>query len=159
MGDCTFCKIYANKQGIFYEDESFFARFDRFPVNPGHAEVIPKRHLVSLLDLTEHEWINLQPAISGVMEVIEGLDLKELYKKIIDEKLNDQSVNFCNKMLTHVGINKKPDAYNIGINEGEAAGRTVHHLHVHIIPRFYGDVQDYVGGVRHIIPGMGNYKK
>lgn len=159
MGDCIFCKIYGSGRGIIYEDEHFFAQFDKFPVNPGHAEVIPKRHLVSLLDLTEQEWANLQPAISGVMEIIEGIDFRDLYKRIIDENLNEQSVNFCNKMLNHVSVNKKPDAYNIGVNEGEAAGRTVHHLHVHVIPRFYGDVEDYVGGVRHIIPGMGNYRK
>jgi diadenosine tetraphosphate (Ap4A) HIT family hydrolase len=62
-------------------------------------------------------------------------------------------------MLKHVGINKKPDAYNLGVNEGEAAGRTIDHTHVHVIPRYFGDVEDYAGGVRHIIPGMGNYKK
>ena len=50
-----------------------------------------------------------------------------------------------------------PDGVNIGINDGTAAGRTVHHLHVHIIPRYIGDVPDPRGGVRHIIPGKGFY--
>jgi diadenosine tetraphosphate (Ap4A) HIT family hydrolase len=50
-----------------------------------------------------------------------------------------------------------PDGYNIGINEGEAAGGTQHHLHMHIIPRYYGDVEEPKGGVRNIIPGRGNY--
>ncbi|WP_437971076.1 DEAD/DEAH box helicase family protein [Sorangium sp. So ce260] len=50
-----------------------------------------------------------------------------------------------------------PDGYNIGINAGEAAGQTVMHLHVHVIPRFRGDVDDPRGGVRHVIPGKGNY--
>lgn len=50
-----------------------------------------------------------------------------------------------------------PDGYNIGINAGEAAGQTVMHLHVHVIPRFRGDVDDPRGGVRHVIPGRGNY--
>ena len=50
-----------------------------------------------------------------------------------------------------------PDGYNIGINAGEAAGQTVMHLHVHLIPRFRGDVDDPRGGVRHVIPGKGNY--
>ncbi|MFO0588878.1 MAG: DEAD/DEAH box helicase family protein, partial [Polyangiaceae bacterium] len=49
------------------------------------------------------------------------------------------------------------DGYNIGINAGEAAGQTVMHLHVHVIPRFQGDVDDPRGGVRHVIPGKGNY--
>jgi superfamily II DNA or RNA helicase/diadenosine tetraphosphate (Ap4A) HIT family hydrolase/HKD family nuclease len=51
----------------------------------------------------------------------------------------------------------RPDGYNIGINIGAAAGQTVGHLHVHVIPRYRGDVPDPRGGVRHVIPGLGNY--
>lgn len=50
-----------------------------------------------------------------------------------------------------------PDGFNIGINDGEVAGRTVHHLHIHIIPRYRGDVEKPRGGVRNIIPGKGSY--
>lgn len=45
------------------------------------------------------------------------------------------------------------DGYNIGINNGAAAGRTIHHLHTHIIPRYKGDVADPRGGVRNLMPG------
>ena len=51
-----------------------------------------------------------------------------------------------------------PDGYNIGINVGEAAGQTVFHLHVHVIPRYCGDMADPTGGVRHVIPQLGNYR-
>jgi diadenosine tetraphosphate (Ap4A) HIT family hydrolase len=51
----------------------------------------------------------------------------------------------------------KPDGFNIGINVGDAAGQTVPHLHVHVIPRYAGDVADPRGGVRHVIPGRANY--
>lgn len=51
----------------------------------------------------------------------------------------------------------KPDGYNVGFNVGAAAGQTVFHLHVHVIPRFQGDMADPRGGVRHVIPGKGNY--
>jgi diadenosine tetraphosphate (Ap4A) HIT family hydrolase len=47
----------------------------------------------------------------------------------------------------------QPDGYNIGINAGAAAGQTVMHLHMHLIPRFAGDVPDPRGGIRHVIPG------
>jgi diadenosine tetraphosphate (Ap4A) HIT family hydrolase len=51
----------------------------------------------------------------------------------------------------------KPQAYNIGINDGAAAGQTVPHLHIHLIPRHAGDCQDPRGGVRWIFPGKADY--
>lgn len=50
-----------------------------------------------------------------------------------------------------------PDGYNIGINIGAAGGQTVMHLHMHLIPRFHGDVPDPRGGVRYVIPDKANY--
>ena len=57
------------------------------------------------------------------------------------------------------GIEKefKPDTYNIGINDGTAAGQTVPHLHIHLIPRYTGDIPDPRGGVRWIIPEKADY--
>jgi len=51
----------------------------------------------------------------------------------------------------------KPDGYNIGINSGEAAGQTVMHLHIHLIPRYAGDRKDPRGGVRWVIPERARY--
>ena len=51
----------------------------------------------------------------------------------------------------------KPDGFNIGVNCGEVAGQTVMHAHVHLIPRYAGDVPNPRGGIRHVIPGKGNY--
>ena len=51
----------------------------------------------------------------------------------------------------------QPDGYNVGFNAGAAAGQTVGHLHIHVIPRYRGDMPDPRGGVRHVIPGKGNY--
>jgi diadenosine tetraphosphate (Ap4A) HIT family hydrolase len=45
-----------------------------------------------------------------------------------------------------------PDGYNVGVNVGKAAGQTVMHLHVHVIPRYAGDMEDPRGGVRGVIP-------
>jgi diadenosine tetraphosphate (Ap4A) HIT family hydrolase len=50
-----------------------------------------------------------------------------------------------------------PQGYNIGINDGAAAGQTVPHLHVHLIPRFEGDLPDPRGGVRWVIPDKAKY--
>ena len=71
-------------------------------------------------------------------EVSQMFDLTREVKSITDDKYN-------------------PAAYNLGINDGEAAGRTVHHLHLHVIPRYTGDVENPRGGIRHTLPGKGDY--
>jgi len=50
-----------------------------------------------------------------------------------------------------------PDGYNVGFNTGVAAGQTVPHFHIHVIPRYSGDVSDPRGGIRHVIPVRANY--
>jgi diadenosine tetraphosphate (Ap4A) HIT family hydrolase len=50
-----------------------------------------------------------------------------------------------------------PGGYNVGFNQGTAAGQTVGHFHIHIIPRYEGDVPDPRGGIRNVIPERGNY--
>jgi diadenosine tetraphosphate (Ap4A) HIT family hydrolase len=52
-----------------------------------------------------------------------------------------------------------PDSYNVGINNGIAAGQTIPHTHIHLIPRFTGDVKDPRGGIRWLIPEKANYWK
>jgi diadenosine tetraphosphate (Ap4A) HIT family hydrolase len=50
-----------------------------------------------------------------------------------------------------------PAGFNIGINDGKAAGQTVMHLHIHLIPRYAGDSPDPRGGVRWIFPDKADY--
>jgi diadenosine tetraphosphate (Ap4A) HIT family hydrolase len=71
-------------------------------------------------------------------ERAEILDLIDVVKKELDQR-------------------HKPDGYNIGINIGAAAGQTINHLHVHLIPRYEADVQDPRGGVRYVIPEKARY--
>ncbi len=51
----------------------------------------------------------------------------------------------------------QPQGYNIGINDGAAAGQTVPHVHVHLIPRFAGDLPDPRGGIRWVIADKAKY--
>lgn len=53
----------------------------------------------------------------------------------------------------------RPQGFNIGINDGLAAGQTVSHVHIHLIPRFVGDVSDPRGGVRWVLPEKARYWK
>ncbi len=54
-------------------------------------------------------------------------------------------------------LEMRPDAYNIGINDGKDAGQTVAHVHIHLIPRYQGDQPDPRGGVRWLFPERARY--
>lgn len=69
----------------------------------------------------------------------------------------------CFESAVRDGINRVEsgdwDGFNVGFNYGHAAGQTVDWPHVHLIPRRNGDMEDPTGGVRHVIPDKGNYRK
>jgi diadenosine tetraphosphate (Ap4A) HIT family hydrolase len=159
MSECLFCDIGNDPSKQIYWNELFYAQFDKFPITPGHAEVIPKRHVVSLFDLTPEEWKILRPSLEETVMIIESTNLKGLYERFLENPINEKSAWLCQEMLNKPFIGKVPDAYNFGNNDGEAAGRTIHHLHIHVIPRYFGDVADPRGGIRYIIPEYANYKK
>jgi diadenosine tetraphosphate (Ap4A) HIT family hydrolase len=123
MDECIFCNI--DKENILYQDDSWFAVYDNFPVSKGHVLLIPKRHVKTYFELNYIELASV------------GLNIN-IIKHILDKKF-------------------KPTGYNIGINCGESAGQTVMHCHIHIIPRYDGDVSDPRGGVRGVIPEMQKY--
>ena len=57
----------------------------------------------------------------------------------------------------HIEKTATPDGYNIGVNVGEAAGQTIGHAHLHVIPRQRGDVADPRGGIRWVVPAKAAY--
>lgn len=67
--------------------------------------------------------------------------------------------SLVSELKTKLAIEQSPDGYNVGINVGAAAGQTVWHAHVHLIPRSVGDVDDPRGGVRWVIPKKASYWK
>ena len=122
--NCPFCKL-AQHVEIICESEICVAFFDGYPVSPGHALIIPKRHVASYFDLTDAE----RKAMNKML-----LDVKQK----LDERFH-------------------PNGYNIGINVGEDAGQSVFHCHMHLIPRYKGDVPNPKGGVRGVIPSKQKY--
>jgi ATP adenylyltransferase len=76
--------------------------------------------------------------------------------------LGQAEINACTQLLKQakeeITVNDKTvTGFNIGINNGESAGQTIFHCHIHLIPRRNKDVDDPRGGVRHIIPDKGYY--
>lgn len=123
---CPFCDGVSD-EALILDRGPVKAFYDAFPVSPGHALVVPRRHVERFADLTEAERHGLLDAVEPVRERIardhgEGFDL------------------------------------NVGLNLGRHAGQTVPHLHLHLIPRRPGDVDDPTGGIRGVIPARRTYR-
>ena len=63
------------------------------------------------------------------------------------------------EMKTVIDKEYNPDGYNVGVNIGEMAGQSIPHLHIHMIPRYKGDMENPRGGVRGVIPHKQKYAK
>ncbi len=120
---CPFCS--PDIDGLFHRGRLVLGLWDHFPASPGHALVIPQRHVASWFEATSEERIELMAAVSDAKAAIERVH--------------------------------QPDGYNLGVNIGDAAGQTISHLHIHVIPRYHGDVRAPRGGVRHVIPEKADY--
>lgn len=159
--DCFFCRVSAGLADPFiFENRSFVAVFDTNPVNPGHALVIPRRHVVSLFELHETEQSDYFDAIHGVRQVIESTDMTDLYRNMLSrDYLRERPKDHIEGVLGLPFLGNRPDAYTVGNNDGRAAGRSIDHLHVILLPRYEGDVQDPRGGIRNVIPARAKYHK
>lgn len=121
---CPFCNPEKDRE-LIVETATAYAIYDKYPVNKGHALIIPKNHCADYFELTLKE----QTACLLMLNEV---------RKIIQKRFN-------------------PDGFNVGINVGEASGQTIPHVHIHLIPRYAGDVDEPRGGVRGVIPEKRNY--
>jgi diadenosine tetraphosphate (Ap4A) HIT family hydrolase len=108
-------------------DDLFAVVHDKFPVSPGHTLITARRAVTRYQELTSAEKARLLVWIDWVQEKLTAT-------------------------LTPV-----PAAFNLGVNDGPAAGQTIPQFHFHIIPRYPGDVPDPRGGIRHVIPSKAHY--
>ncbi len=148
--ECVFCDEQQHSSTNILENELLFARWDKYPATPGHAEVMPKRHAQYVKDLTSDELAALMPFAKRVQEIIETTDFTALYEDMLAHA-TDESRPFVERALSQArSHDTPPDAFNFGINDGPEAGQSVHHLHLHLMPRWKGDVAVPRGGVRQI---------
>jgi diadenosine tetraphosphate (Ap4A) HIT family hydrolase len=90
------------------------------------------------------------PVRSGHLLIIPKQHVEDITLLTPDEALDYQVV--LKAMVKHIKDEFGADGYNIGINCGEAAGQTIAHVHIHLIPRHFGDVADPHGGIRKFLP-------
>ena len=121
--NCPFCE--AGTDRIWMEIAIGMALWDAYPVAKGHTLVVPRKHVISIYELSPDEQAGLWAMVAQARQ-----------------RLQDQL---------------HPDGFNVGVNDGAAAGQTVPHAHIHIIPRRTGDVADPRGGVRWVIPDKARY--
>ncbi|WP_216208743.1 HIT domain-containing protein [Polynucleobacter sp. Latsch14-2] len=126
--DCLFCQIQTDDRERV-EDENTLA----YAIRDGFE--VTKHHTLFIPKRHIKDYFGLtQAEINAINQLIES------QKEFLDNA--DSSI----------------DGYNIGMNCGEAAGQTIFHCHVHLIPRRKGDVDNPRGGIRHVIPEKGFYK-
>jgi diadenosine tetraphosphate (Ap4A) HIT family hydrolase len=122
--DCIFC-AEGRHADVLAANELAVAFPAGFPVSPGHALIVPRRHEPDFFSLSADE----QSAMVRLVNPV---------RSVLDQRYN-------------------PDAYNIGVNAGKAAGQTILHTHLHVIPRYAGDVAEPRGGVRWVLPETARY--
>ncbi|MDD5291123.1 MAG: HIT family protein [Patescibacteria group bacterium] len=113
-----------------------------------------KHNIIAENDLFYSRWDNF-PVSDGHAEIVPKRHIASFFELTNEEVL--QLYDLIKKTKEIIFKKFNPDGYNMGVNEGNAAGRTIDHLHVHLIPRYKGDVEKPQGGIRNVIPGKGIY--
>jgi len=112
---------------IVASDRWFLVIRDQYPVSEGHCLIIPRREAERFQDLTATEKKRLLHWVEWTW-------------------------NRLSEVLVPL-----PDGFNLGVNDGEAAGQTMGQFHFHVIPRYRGDVPDARGGIRWVVPSKARY--
>ena len=110
--------------------------------------------------LAENEYAQIvadnSPVSNGHCLVVPKRHIKTLF-----EATKEENQAFFELIKEAKGVIQKqgykPDGYNIGSNNDAAAGQSVFHLHIHVIPRYLGDVEQPKGGIRQVIPRKASY--
>ncbi|MDQ0216133.1 diadenosine tetraphosphate (Ap4A) HIT family hydrolase [Oikeobacillus pervagus] len=113
-----------------------------------------------LIILLENQWalafFDRFPVSRGHLLIIPKRHVSDFFDTTLEERMAMNDLMEKGKKL--LDQKYEPHGYNIGINCGGAAGQTIFHVHLHLIPRYDGDMLDPSGGVRGVIPWKQKYK-
>lgn len=96
-------------------------------------------------------WDNF-PATDGHVEIVPKRHVVSFFELTSEDM--GEVYDLMSRVQQALENKFQPDAYTISVNDGRAAGRTVDHLHIHLIPRYDGDVEDPRGGIRQVLPNF-----
>jgi diadenosine tetraphosphate (Ap4A) HIT family hydrolase len=111
----------------------------------------------SIVDQGEHWYIRTDnfPVGVGHVNIVTKWHVASLYE-VTKAEWDELQSNLV-RAKNHIEIMHSPNGYNIGINDGLFAGQTIMHLHIHLIPRYAGDVDNPRGGIRNFKPALRPY--
>ena len=115
---------------------------------------IPREKYVEETDLV-YAKRDIYPVNEGHTLIIPKRHIATFFEATAEERL--QLMDTLEKARQALLEEFRPDGFNIGINEGQAGGQSVMHLHIHLIPRYTGDMENPQGGVRGCIPDKQKY--
>jgi len=152
VAEGPFCSIDPSR--IVAENEPAFAIRDAYPVTESHTLIIPRRHVTSWFETTDEERLAMFTLVDQVKSDLENV-------VGADPRVRPPTGHPGEGAHTGAPLraNGVIDGYNLGLNIGACAGQTVWHVHLHLIPRREGDVENPIGGVRNVIPEKGDYKR
>ncbi len=111
--------------------------------NPRKEEILAENEYAQII-------IDNSPVSEGHCLVIPKRHIKTFFEATKEENTAFyELIKEAKEIILNNG--NKPDGFNIGSNNDEAAGQSVFHLHIHVIPRYAGDVENPKGGIRHVI--------
>ena len=101
-------------------------------------------------------FFDLYPVNIGHSLIVPKRHISNYFELTPEEKIDIW--NIVDKLKLLLEKEFKPDGFNVGINIGESAGQTIFHCHIHVIPRYQGDMDYPEGGVRGVIPSKQKYR-
>lgn len=118
------------------------------------CQPLPRERII-LESVTCIAFLDGYPVSEGHTLVVPRLHVRSIFE--LPDHVQQEIWGQIRLVRAHLDAKHRPAGFNVGLNDGQAAGQTIGHAHIHIIPRYTGDLPDPRGGVRWVIPAKAKY--